>query len=148
MALKVTSAAFEDGGKIPARYTCDGTEVSPPLSFSGVPGGTVELALLCEDPDAPKGTFVHWVGWGIDPAQPSLAEGEEPPGTGTNGFRKQGYGGPCPPPGPEHRYMFTAFALSEALDLPPTATAGELRDAIEEMVLDAGSLTGRYARPS
>lgn len=148
MALSVTSDAFQDGGKIPARYTGDGAGVSPPLTVSGVPGGTAELALLCEDPDAPSGTFVHWVAWGIDPARPSLAEGEEPLGVGTNGFHKQGYGAPSPPPGAEHKYIFTVFALSGELDMPATATAEDLRDVTEDLVLDAGSITGRYTRSS
>jgi Raf kinase inhibitor-like YbhB/YbcL family protein len=146
MALTVSSDAFEDGGEIPARYTCDGADVSPPLTISGVPADAAELALLCEDPDAPSGTFVHWVAWGIDPGNASLAEGAEPLGVGTNGFRKTGYRGPCPPPGPAHRYIFTIYALSGELDMPATATADDLRAVVEGLVLDEGSLTGRYAR--
>jgi Raf kinase inhibitor-like YbhB/YbcL family protein len=148
MALTVTSDAFADGGEIPTRYTCDGAGVSPPLTISGVPADAAELALLCEDPDAPNGTFVHWVAWNIDPANPSLAEGEEPMGSGTNGFGKTGYGGPCPPPGAEHRYIFTFFALSGELDAPSSATADDLRAVMEGLVLDEGSLMGRYARQS
>lgn len=147
MALSVTSDAFEDGGQIPTRYTGDGEGVSPPLTISGVPDGTAELALLCEDPDASSGTFVHWVAWGIDPERPSLAEGEQPLGVGTNGFRTTGYGSPKPPPGSEHRYKFTVFALSGELDMPASATAEDLRDVTEDLVLDTGSITGRYARP-
>jgi hypothetical protein len=104
------------------------------------------LALLVDDPDAPSGTFVHWVAWGIDPGTAALGEGEAPPGAGTNGFGKQGYGGPCPPKGPAHRYMFTAYALSARLDLRPGASANDLKRAISGLVLAQGRLVGRYAR--
>jgi Raf kinase inhibitor-like YbhB/YbcL family protein len=147
MTITVSSTAFADGGDIPRRYTCDGDDLSPPLTFAGVPSGAQELAVLVEDPDAPGGTFVHWVAWGIDPSKGGLAEGEAPPGTGTNGFHRRGYGGPCPPKGPAHRYVFTVFALSEALDLPPGASAGDLRRAEANRVIAEGRLTGRYARP-
>jgi Raf kinase inhibitor-like YbhB/YbcL family protein len=146
MSLVVSSPAFADAGDIPRRYTCDGEDVSPPLSLQSVPTGTVELALLMTDPDAPSGNFVHWVGWGIDPARGALAEGEEPPGVGTNGFGRRGYGGPCPPQGESHRYVFAAFALSRRLDLAAGASADDLRRAITDSVLDEGRLVGRYAR--
>ena len=145
-AMIVTSSAFTDGGTIPRGYTCDGADVSPPLAFADLPGGTRSLALLVEDPDAPRGTFVHWVAWGIDPARASLAEGEQPTGTGTNDFRRAGYGGPCPPRGPAHRYVFTAFALSRPVDPGPHASAADLRRAIDGAVLAEGHLVGRYAR--
>jgi len=144
--MTVTSSAFGDGGDIPRRHTCDGENLSPPLAFGGVPSGTGELALLVEDPDAPGGTFVHWVAWGIDPAKASLAEGEAPPGSGTNDFRKAGYGGPCPPRGPAHRYVFIVFAVSGRLDLPAGASADDLRTAVRTGLLAEGRLTGRYAR--
>lgn len=146
MTVTVSSTAFGDGGEIPRRYTCDGDDVSPPLSFAGVPSGTRELALLVEDPDAPGGTFVHWVAWGIDPTKPAIAEGGSPSGTGTNGFRHRGYGGPCPPRGAPHRYVFTVFALSRPLDLKPGASADDLRRAVVDTVLAEGRLVGRYAR--
>jgi Raf kinase inhibitor-like YbhB/YbcL family protein len=146
MTLLVSSPAFADGGEIPRRYTCDGENVSPPLRFDSVPAGTAELALLITDPDAPGGTFVHWVAWGIDPARPSLAEGEAPPGAGVNGFRRRGYGGPCPPRGAPHRYVFRAFALSRRLDLAPGASADELGRAVSDSVLAEGRLVGRYGR--
>ena len=142
----VTSSAFTDGGTIPRRYTCDGADVSPPLAFAGLPSGTRAVALLVEDPDAPRGTFVHWVAWGIDPGRASLAEGEGPPGTGTNGFGRRGYGGPCPPGGSAHRYVFTAYALSRPVDPGPDAGAADLRHAISGAVLAEGRLVGRYAR--
>jgi Raf kinase inhibitor-like YbhB/YbcL family protein len=146
MTISVSSTAFPDGGDIPRRYTCDGEDVSPPLDFAGVPEAARDLALLIEDPDAPSGLFAHWVAWGIDPGKPALAEGESPAGTGTNGFRRRGYAGPCPPWGAPHRYVFTVFALSRRLDLAPGASAEDLRRAVEGTVLDEGRLVGRYAR--
>lgn len=144
--LAVSSAAFTDQGEIPQRYTCDGQNLSPPLRFGRPPSGTTELALLVEDPDAPGGTFVHWVAWGIDPGSESLAEGASPPGAGTNGFGQRGYGGPCPPKGAPHRYVFTVYALSGRLDLRPGATVNDLKRAIGPLLIAQGSLVGRYAR--
>jgi Raf kinase inhibitor-like YbhB/YbcL family protein len=146
MTITVSSSAFAEGGTIPRRYTCDGEDVSPPLAVSGLPSGVRELALLVEDPDAPHGTFVHWVAWGIDPAKPTLAEGSPPSGSGVNGFGRQGYGGPCPPRGSNHRYVFTIFALSRPSGLRPGASADDLRTAIKGAVLAEGTLTGRYGR--
>ncbi len=146
MTITVSSSAFTDGGTIPRRYTCDGADLSPPLHVAGVPDGTRELAVLVEDPDAPRGTFVHWVAWGIDPSDATLGEGASPPGTGTNGFGRRGYGGPCPPRGAPHRYVFTVFALSRRLDLPPGASADQLRRAAAGAAIAQGSLTGRYGR--
>lgn len=146
MTMTVSSTAFTDGGDIPRRHTCDGENLSPPLSFTGVPSGAQDLALLVEDPDAPGGTFVHWVGWGIDPSKGAIGEGESPAGTGTNGFGRRGYGGPCPPKGRPHRYVFTVFAVSTRLDLPPGASADALRRALAGTVLAEGRLLGRYAR--
>lgn len=146
MTITVSSTAFPDGGTIPRRYTCDAKNVSPPLNFAGLPPGTRDLGLLVEDPDAPGGTFVHWVAWGFDPSKAALAEGESPSGAGTNGFHRRGYGGPCPPRGATHRYVFTVFALSRRLDLKPGATADDLRRAIAGSILAEGRLVGRYAR--
>lgn len=146
--ITVTSAAFADGEPIPPRFTCDGEDVSPPLEITGVPTGTAELALVLEDPDAPGGTFVHWVMWGLSPGKPSLAAGEVPAGVvqGDNDFGRRGYGGPCPPAGDPHRYVFTLFALAEPLSLAPGSTAAELRNAIADTAVARGSLTGRYGR--
>ena len=148
MAITVTSPAFGEGDAIPQQYTCDGDNTSPPLDISGVPEGTVELALLGEDPDAPRRIFIHWAAWGIDPQTSTIAEGELPAGAvaGRNDFGYTGYGGPCPPPGPAHRYTFTVFALSERLDLAAAAPAADLRDAVEGKVLATGTLTGQYGR--
>src|SRR6266536_2438083 len=97
--FELRSDAFGDGEPIPARYTCEGEDVSPPLAWTGVPEGAVSLALICDDPDAPSGTFTHWVAWGIDPSTGGLAEGQSAPREGPNGFGSGGYRGPCPPPG-------------------------------------------------
>lgn len=116
--LTLTSSAFANNGAIPSKYTCDGANVSPPLAISGVPTGTKSLALTVEDPDAPGGTFTHWVAWKIPPSTTSIAEaahlGTEEP----NGFGKPGYGGPCPPNG-LHHYVFTLYAMGD--EAPPSS---------------------------
>jgi hypothetical protein len=147
--ITVSSSAFGDGDAIPRRYTCDGDDRSPPLTWSDVPEGTRELALLVEDPDAPGGTFVHWVAWGLPADLGGLDEGTVPQGTGqgVNGFGRTGWGGPCPPRGHgPHRYVFTLFALSKALTLDEGASAQRLRGAMDDAVLAQGSLTGTYGR--
>jgi Raf kinase inhibitor-like YbhB/YbcL family protein len=144
--IALTSSAFADDGVIPRRYTCDGPGLSPPLRFAGLPPGTVQLALLVEDPDASGGTFVHWVAWGIDPGAAALDEGAAPPGAGTNSLGKRGYGGPCPPKGRAHRYVFTVYALSSPPELTTGATADDLRRALTGRTLAQGRLVGRYAR--
>lgn len=149
MAITVSSSAFDEGEAIPQVYTCDGDDVSPPLEFAEVPDDAAELALLVEDPDAPSGTFVHWVMWGIDPQQTTIGAGEVPEGAsqGSNDFGGEGYGGPCPPPGDEpHSYVFTVFALSEPVSLSAGASAADLRQEIETSTAASGSLTGTYGR--
>jgi Raf kinase inhibitor-like YbhB/YbcL family protein len=152
MAMRIESSAFSEGGRIPRRHTCDGKDVSPPLSWSGTPEGAKSLALICDDPDAPGKTWVHWVVFNIPPAARQLPEGIAPgeiiPGGGTQGkndFRKLGYGGPCPPGG-THRYQFKLYALDAELALPAGATKAELEDAIEGHVLGQATLTGNYSR--
>lgn len=135
--MSLTSQAFADHGRIPAKYTCDGVGVSPPLEFHGVPGSAVALALVVDDPDAPGGTFNHWRVWNLSPSLSRLAEGERPAGDqGKNGFGNVGWGGPCPPNG-EHRYVFTLCALDGRIDAP---------EAIEAHAIAAARLTGRYSR--
>lgn len=147
-ALDVASPAIEDGGTIPDRHTCTGEDVAPPLAWRDVPAETAELAVLMEDPDAAGGTFVHWVAAGIDPADGELAEGQEAPVEGTNDFGSVGYRGPCPPEGDEpHRYVLTVLAVDRSLQLPPGASAQDLRAAVEGAELARGQLSGRYARP-
>lgn len=142
----VTSAAFEDGRQIPERLTCDGAGLSPALSWSGAPMGTEQLALVVDDPDAPGGTFTHWVVWGIDPADGATSEGAVPEAAieGENDFGETSYGGPCPP-SETHRYRFELLALSGSPDIDAGASATDLRDAVDGMVLDTAVLTGTYA---
>ncbi len=148
MSLTVTSSAFSRGGAIPKKHTCDGADVSPALAWSGTPEATKELALLCEDPDAPGGTFIHWVAWDIPAGGGRLAEGASGPPLkgGTNGFGSRGYRGPCPPRGKPHRYFFHLFALDAPLRLAPGASADELRRAMKGHILGEAELLGTYGR--
>ena len=145
--MQVTSTAFRDGQAIPRRHTCEGEDVSPPLAWSGLPPGTVSLALIVDDPDAPGGTFTHWLGWGIDPAAGGLRESERAPRDGRGDFGTTGYRGPCPPRrhGP-HRYVFRLFALAEELGLRSGAGRSELERALEGAVLAHAELVGTYER--
>jgi Raf kinase inhibitor-like YbhB/YbcL family protein len=147
--IELTSPAFEDGGRIPVKYSCDGDEVSPPLAWSGVPGGARELALLVEDPDAPGGTFAHWVLFKLRPGRDGIAEGEVPAGArqAENSKGDAGYAGPCPPKGDDpHHYEFTLYALSSPIDLPDGAPAGDVRAAVSDGALARGRLVGRFGR--
>ncbi|MFO7974765.1 MAG: YbhB/YbcL family Raf kinase inhibitor-like protein [Candidatus Hydrogenedentota bacterium] len=154
MSLEISSSAFDDQGTIPREHTADGQDVSPPLSWSGVPEGTQSLALVCDDPDAPVGTWVHWVIWnipagagGLDEAVPPQQR-ELPNGAvqGTNDFKKIGYGGPAPPRGPAHRYFFKLYALDTSLDLAPGAKKDELEKAMQGHILAEAQLVGQYGR--
>ena len=152
MEIKVKSEAFEEGGMIPKKYTCDGEDASPPLSWTGVPEGTEALALICDDPDAPVGTWVHWVIFNIPPDTTGLSENIPPERVlesgarqGRNDFGNIGYGGPCPPRG-THRYYFKLYALDKKVDLEPGVTKDELLKAMEGHVLAEGKLMGRYKR--
>ena len=147
MALKVESPAFSDGGPIPPKYTCDGENVSPPLEWAGMPQRVGSVAVICEDPDAPRGLFTHWVLYDLDPSITGLAEGSAAGGKeGTNDFNTRGYGGPCPPANGPHRYFFRVFAL----DLASLGRAGlRRREAVKAMhghVLAEGHLMGLYRR--
>jgi Raf kinase inhibitor-like YbhB/YbcL family protein len=130
--LAVHSSAFEYGGPIPRRHSCEGEDLSPPLSWSGLPEGTRSLALVVDDPDAPGGTFTHWLGGALDPGAEGLGDGEAAPVEGRNDFDTSGYRGPCPPPGHgRHRYSFRLYALDSDPDLRPGAGKGELERALE-----------------
>jgi Raf kinase inhibitor-like YbhB/YbcL family protein len=130
--LAVQSSAFEYGGPIPRRHSCEGEDLSPPLSWSGLPEGTRSLALVVDDPDAPGGTFTHWLGGALDPGAEGLGDGEAAPVEGRNDFDTSGYRGPCPPPGHgRHRYSFRLYALDSDPDLRPGAGKGELERALE-----------------
>lgn len=141
------SDAFEHGQPIPARHTCEGVGVSPRLTWTQPPEQTRALALVVDDPDAPRGTFTHWLAWGIDPGAGGLAEGEPAPREGRNDFGGTGYGGPCPPPGHgPHRYSFRLVALDTELELAAGAAKQELERALEGHVLATAELVGTYER--
>lgn len=146
--MKITSPSFVDGGMIPARFTCDGENINPLFEFTDLPEETVSLAFIMEDPDAPAGTFCHWLLWNIDPALAMIEEDSVPKGAteGKNSGNKNNYLGPCPPSG-THHYVFRVFALSQKLDLPATTTAYELEDATQGITWDYAELVGLYNRP-
>jgi Raf kinase inhibitor-like YbhB/YbcL family protein len=146
--LALTSTAFAEGGAIPRVHTCDGANQSPPLAWSGVPAGTAEFVLTVEDPDAPNGTFVHWLLYAVPPAVTSLEPGTDGGGkSGENSAGKRGYMGPCPPRGSQHRYIFTLSALQRPSGLPEGATAAQVRSAASsDAVIGQGRLTGIYGR--
>lgn len=151
----LTSTAFVDGEGIPEKHTCDGTDVSPELSWPAPPEGTVELALICDDPDAPGGTWTHWVLYGLPPEQRSLPEAVPTSETvselggakqGRNGSGEIGYRGPCPPPGPVHHYHFRLYGLNAATGLAAGAEQAEVEEAMEGHVVARAELVGLYAR--
>jgi Raf kinase inhibitor-like YbhB/YbcL family protein len=145
--VELLSTAFAAGQPIPRRYSCEGEDRSPPLAWTGLPGGAVSLALIVDDPDAPVGTFTHWLAWGIRPEDARLAEGQRAPGEGRNGFGEVGYRGPCPPRGHgAHRYFFRLYALASEPTVPPGASRQELERAIEHRVVAVAELVGTYAR--
>ena len=153
MAFALQSSAFEAGGEIPAKYTCSGADVSPQLSWSEVPEGTQALALIVDDPDAPSGTFTHWVLYSLGPKEKELRENlpkteQLPNGAlqGRNDFRRTGYGGPCPPPGKPHRYFFKLFALNTKVNLKAGATKSELEAAMKGHILAQAELMGKFKR--
>ena len=151
--MQLTSTAFTEGAAIPAKYTCDATNASPPLKWSGVPAAAKSLALIVDDPDAPSGTWVHWVLYDLPAAASELAE-DEPKSQyiaagakqGLNDFRHLGYGGPCPPHGKPHRYFFKLYALGTLLDLKPGLTKKDIERAMEKHILAQGQLIGTYQR--
>jgi Raf kinase inhibitor-like YbhB/YbcL family protein len=152
MTIKITSSAFAQGGMIPSKYTADGQNISPPLKWEGVPDGTASIALICDDPDAPMGTWVHWVMWNIPPDKKELPENIPPDQKLSDGsiqgitdFRRPGYGGPAPPSG-THRYYFKIYALNTKLDLPTNSTKVQLLKAMESHILAEGELMGKYKR--
>lgn len=151
--MQVTSPAFAEGEFIPRRYTCDGDDLSPPLEWLDVPSGARSMAVVCDDPDAPAGTWVHWVIYGLSAAVTGLAEGvravevtADGAKQGVNDFRRIGYGGPCPPPDAAHRYFFRLYAMDCEVDLSPGATKAALLKAIEGHVVEEAALMGRYKR--
>lgn len=152
MEIKITSSAFEDGGMIPAKYTCDGADVSPALQWDAVPEGTKSIALICDDPDAPMGTWVHWVLFNLPADTKELKENIPHDKTLPNGaiqgitdFGRNGYGGPCPPSG-THRYFFKIYALDTKIELSSSANKSQLVEAMKDHILAQGQLTGKYKR--
>jgi Raf kinase inhibitor-like YbhB/YbcL family protein len=140
------SSVFENNGKIPKKYTCDGTNVSPPLKISNVPKNAKSLALILDDPDAPSGTFTHWVVWGISPKKTQFAEGEKKGFTdGITGLGKPGYVGLCPPSG-VHRYFFKLYALDFPVDISIKSNKQELITAMQNHIIQTATLTGKYSR--
>ena len=153
MALKLISPSFKEGEAIPKRFSCEGDDISPELHWTGLPNNTKSLALICEDPDAPVGIFIHWVIYNIPPEKERLPENMPNDEKafdgiiqGKNSFGNIGYGGPCPPSGSSHRYVFKLFALDTELDLEPGATKQKLLDAIKGHILDETALMGTYKR--
>ncbi|MFC1522396.1 YbhB/YbcL family Raf kinase inhibitor-like protein [Elusimicrobiota bacterium] len=153
----LTSTAFKHDAKIPKKYTCDGEDVSPDITWRDVPKGTKSIALIMDDPDAPPGIWVHWIIYNIPADQPGLTEGIKKNEAldngakqglvwGVNEFSKVGYWGPCPPPGKPHRYFFKAYALNTMLDLPAKATVGELVRAMGDHTLAQTEFIGLYKR--
>ncbi len=151
--MELRSGAFQANGFLAARHTCAAENLSPPLEWSGAPAGTQAFALICEDPDAPRGTWDHWLIWNLPATRLGLPEGVPadevlPDGSrqGRNSGKKIGYSGPCPPPGDPHRYVFRVYALSAPLDLPAGATKSKLLEAMQGRVLGAGTLVGLFGR--
>ena len=152
MGLKVTSTAFTEGQPIPKQYTCDGINISPPLEWSGVPKTAKTIAIICDDPDAPVGTWVHWVLYNLPADKIGLIENTPATETlpsggvqGTNDFKKIVYGGPCPPSG-RHRYFFKVYALDAELSLKSGATKADVEKAMEGHLVSQGQLMGTYRR--
>ena len=146
--MNISSAAFKEGASIPSKYTCDGADTSPPLAFGAIPNGAKTLALIMDDPDAPGGTFDHWIVWNIPPNTTAIGEGKSPQGVSArNGFGKSGYGGPCPPSG-EHRYYFKVYALDATLNLPPSSSKSDLENAMKGHTVAQAQMMGRYKRGS
>ena len=143
-SLNVSSTAFTAGGPIPSQYTCDGANINPPLDIQGIPEYAKCLALIVDDPDAPAGTWVHWVVWNI-PVSSNLVENRVPGTEGLNDFHKHHYGGPCPPSG-THRYFFKVYALDALLDLSDNTKKAGLENAMIGHVLASGELMGLYKR--
>jgi Raf kinase inhibitor-like YbhB/YbcL family protein len=153
MNIQITSTAFAEGQPIPERFAYENKDLSPALQWSGVPPAAKSLALICDDPDAPMGTWVHWVVYDLPPTATGLSEGVPKSSElvngakqGVNDYKKTGYGGPCPPPGRPHRYFFKLYALDTLLNLNSGATKADLLKAMDGHVLAEGQLMGTYQR--
>lgn len=153
MSLSISSAAFTEGSRIPEQYTCEGKDISPPLSWNDAPEGTESFALICDDPDAPMGTWDHWVIFNIPadseglseavPTEESLANGSK---HGLNSWKNTNYGGPCPPPGNPHRYFFKLYALDTMLPLTSEVNKSSLEKTMQDHILEEAQLMGTFSR--
>ncbi|MEK7560700.1 MAG: YbhB/YbcL family Raf kinase inhibitor-like protein [Patescibacteria group bacterium] len=145
--MMITSAAFTHNSRIPLKYTCDGANMNPPIAISGIPDGAKGVVLIMDDPDAPRGTWVHWTVWNISPSAADIPEGVAPRGgiEGVTSFGRPGYGGPCPPSG-THRYFFKAYALDAAIVLDQNSSVSMIERAMEGHVLASAELIGLYSR--
>ena len=153
MSFAIKTPAFSEGGAIPKQYSCDGADLSPGLTWANAPAGTKSFALIADDPDAPAGTWTHWILWNVPanatalpegvPKEPTLGDGTH---QGKNDFKRVGYAGPCPSPGKAHRYFFTLYALDDKLEIQAGANRNELERAMKEHVLSEAKLMGRYQR--
>ena len=153
MSLSISSSAFNEGDRIPDKYTCEGEDISPQLSWSDTPEGTKSFTLICDDPDAPMGTWDHWLIYNIPadseglseavPTDESLTDGSK---QGLNSWEKKSYGGPCPPPGDPHRYFFKLYALDTMLTLTGDADKSTLENAMQEHILAEAKLMGTFSR--
>ncbi len=147
MSIQLSSTSFTQNGVIPKQYTCDGADTSPQLSWRELPDNTKSLVLFMEDPDAPMGTFIHWVLFNIPASINELIEGAKGVGVeGMNDFRRMGYGGPCPPRGSNHRYYFKLFALDTLLSLKGGVKKTDVEKAMQGHILGQGEIMGRYGR--
>jgi Raf kinase inhibitor-like YbhB/YbcL family protein len=151
--VRIGSTAFTNGNAVPKQYTADGANSSPPIWWTNIPNGTKSIALICDDPDAPKGTWTHWVIYNIPAKEPGLGAGyptsaDLPNGAkqGTNSFQRTGWGGPDPPPGKPHHYIFTVYALNTTLNSQSGMTAEQLRGTMNNHIVGQGQLTGTYGR--
>ncbi|HYV93594.1 MAG TPA: YbhB/YbcL family Raf kinase inhibitor-like protein [Chitinophagales bacterium] len=144
VSLTVSSTAFQNNGMIPSKFTCDGANINPPLKIAGLPADAKSMAIILDDPDAPNGTFVHWVIWNIKPMD-MIAENSAPGVQGKNGTGKMGYFGPCPPTG-THHYHFKVYALDATLDLQEGADKKALETAMSTHIVGYGELIGTYAK--
>lgn len=142
--LRIQSGAFSQGGYIPPRYTCEGENVNPPIEVSDLPENTKSLALIVEDPDAPRGIYDHWIVWNIPPNE-AIRENSRPGISGKNSFGNDGYGGPCPPSG-SHRYFFKVYALDTDLSIEAGSDKRTLQEAMKDHILGSGELMGQYQK--
>ena len=144
--MKITSSAFSEGQTIPAKYTCDGSDINPPLAFVDVPTNAASLALVMDDPDAPGGTWDHWIVWNMSRDLRGINEAQMPDGVlGRNSWKKNAWGGPCPPDR-EHRYYFKLYALDTQLDLPAGSAKADLERSMKDHIVAEAQLMGRYDR--